>query len=42
MSDVTPTWYECPRCGHRAAPGDRTSVCPDCGGEMDNVAVRRE
>jgi hypothetical protein len=39
---ITETWYECQRCGHRGAPGDRTHVCPVCDARMKNVAVQQE
>lgn len=33
--------YECPDCGYRGRT-DSEPLCPDCGGQLRNVAVARE
>jgi hypothetical protein len=33
--------FECPGCGYRERT-DRLGSCPDCGGQLRNIAVGRE
>jgi len=33
---------ECPNCGCRIHTEERIGACPDCGGELRNLAVPRE
>ncbi|WP_293032366.1 rubrerythrin-like domain-containing protein [Natronococcus sp.] len=43
VDSYTPTKpsYECPGCGYRDhATSD--PLCPDCGGQLSNIAVARE
>ncbi|AGB37459.1 rubrerythrin-like domain-containing protein [Natronococcus occultus] len=33
--------YECANCGYRGGPGSG-ELCPDCAGQLRNIAVPRE
>lgn len=35
-------YFECTDCGTRTNTDERLSSCPDCGGEVQNLAVPRE
>ncbi|ELY57950.1 hypothetical protein C491_09134 [Natronococcus amylolyticus DSM 10524] len=43
IDPYTPTEpsYECPGCGYRDDT-DSGLLCPDCGGQLRNIAVARE
>ncbi|PSQ05557.1 hypothetical protein BRC97_08870 [Halobacteriales archaeon QS_6_71_20] len=34
--------FECVGCGSRQRAASRPGECPDCGGEVRNIAVSRE
>jgi Zn finger protein HypA/HybF involved in hydrogenase expression len=34
--------YECYDCGHRVAVDGHRGVCPECSGQVKNIAVARE
>ncbi|WP_152040966.1 rubrerythrin-like domain-containing protein [Salinigranum salinum] len=38
----TRDYYECRSCGARATSERRLETCPDCGGDVRNIAVARE
>lgn len=47
MHDIDPyppeeSVYECMGCGNRVATTDHLSICPDCEGDVRNIAVPRE
>lgn len=35
-------YYECRSCGGRTTSERRLETCPDCGGDLRNIAVARE
>ena len=35
-------YYECVACGTRVVSDDHLPSCPDCGGDVRNIAVPRE
>jgi Zn finger protein HypA/HybF involved in hydrogenase expression len=35
-------YYECHSCGARTTSEERIERCPDCGGEVHNIARARE
>jgi Zn finger protein HypA/HybF involved in hydrogenase expression len=34
--------YECQHCGNRTESSDHLTVCPNCDGEVRNIAIPRE
>ncbi|GAB6877935.1 hypothetical protein JCM17823_02090 [Halorubrum gandharaense] len=35
-------YFECLDCGHRESGVERLADCPECAGEVRNIAVARE
>lgn len=35
-------YFECVDCGHRETSDDRIGTCPNCDGDVRNIAVARE
>jgi len=35
-------YFECRDCANREVASERLTECPDCGGQMRNIAVPRE
>lgn len=47
MTHPNPYWsehtvIECPTCGYRDDEAETATVCPECGGPVQNLAVARE
>ena len=38
----TEGYYECIECGHREHRSDSPGRCPNCDGQVQNIAVPRE
>lgn len=35
-------YYECHECGHRSTAPKNPGACPECDGDVRNIAVARE